>query len=351
LLVGRAAVTEVASADEVVSFTAGDGRPGNVIHVVGPRAPTKGAVLLVHGAGVRANIFRAPVPTTVVGALLEAGHDVWLENWRASTDFPACQWTLDQAAAWDHPQAVRTVLEQTGADSLQAVVHCQGSTSFMMAAVAGLLPQVRTIVSNAVSLHPVVPPMARIKIEAFHRPVKCLTKYLDPQWGREAPDVIAGAIAQWVLLTHHECRNTVCRLSSFTYGVGKPTLWSHANLNGQTHEWLKGEFGPVPLTFFGQMSRCLGARQLVSVDGLPELPPRFACSAPETSARVVLIAGKDNRCFSAESQRRTFEYLQRYPATPSSLHVIPGYGHLDIFMGKNSHRDVFPLICSALAES
>jgi pimeloyl-ACP methyl ester carboxylesterase len=136
-----------AAHDEVIPFTAGDGRTGNVLHVVPARTPggdapvpAKGPVLLVHGAGVRANIFRATVPVTIVDALLNDGFDVWLENWRASTDLPPSQWTLDQAAAFDHPAAVRTVLEHTGRDSLKAVVHCQGSTSFMMAATAGLLP-------------------------------------------------------------------------------------------------------------------------------------------------------------------------------------------------------------------
>src|SRR3712207_8933137 len=38
----------------------------NLIHVQGSAAPVKGPVLLVHGAGVRANIFRSPVRTTLV---------------------------------------------------------------------------------------------------------------------------------------------------------------------------------------------------------------------------------------------------------------------------------------------
>jgi len=28
--------------------------------------------------------------------------------------------------------------------------------------------------------------------------------------------------------------------------------------------------------------------------------------------------------------------------------VLRDYGHLDVFMGKNAHRDVFPLILSEL---
>jgi hypothetical protein len=46
-------------------------------------------------------------------------------------------------------------VEKGGATTLPAVVHCQGSTSFMLSAVAGLIPQATPILSNAVSLHPV----------------------------------------------------------------------------------------------------------------------------------------------------------------------------------------------------
>ena len=48
-------------------------------------------------------------------------------------------------------------MRETGATDVKAIIHCQGSTSFMMSAIAGLVPQVKTIVSNAVSLHTVVP--------------------------------------------------------------------------------------------------------------------------------------------------------------------------------------------------
>ena len=120
-------------------------------------------VLLVHGAGVRANIFRPPVAPNFVDALLARGFDVWLENWRASIDLKPNEWTLADAAMFDHPAAVKTVLERTGANSAKAVIHCQGSTSFMMSIVAGQLPEITTVVSNAVALHPVVTRLAYLK--------------------------------------------------------------------------------------------------------------------------------------------------------------------------------------------
>jgi poly(3-hydroxyalkanoate) synthetase len=104
-----------ATTERVVRFSAGDGLECNVINVRGEHAPTKPPVLVVHGAGVRANIFRAPSGRTLVDALIDAGHDVWLENWRASIDIPHNRWTLDQAAVLDHPRAVRTVVQETAA--------------------------------------------------------------------------------------------------------------------------------------------------------------------------------------------------------------------------------------------
>jgi pimeloyl-ACP methyl ester carboxylesterase len=143
----------------------------------------------------------------------------------------------------------------------------------------------------------------------------------------------------------------VCRLASFVYGVGKPTLWSHELINTATHDWVKDEFGPVPITFFRQMSRCVRAGQLVSIDPSAELPARFADRPPRTDARIVLMAGEQNRCFAAESQQRTFDFLERRGSGKYELHVIPDYGHLDVFMGKRAAIDVFPTILAALTSS
>ena len=177
--------------EQVIEFAAGDGLQLNLINVRGSSPPTKGPVLLVHGAGVRANIFRAPSGRNLVQLLVDEGWDVWLENWRASIDIPHNHWTLDQAAVYDHPRAVQTVCERTGTDELKAVIHCQGSTSFMMSALAGLVPQVKTIVSNAVSIHPKVPWLANIKLRSMVPFTSRVLGYMDPQWGRNgAPWVV-----------------------------------------------------------------------------------------------------------------------------------------------------------------
>jgi hypothetical protein len=332
----------------VVPFVAGDGFECNLVHVEGSLAASKGPVLLSHGAGVRANIFCAPVQKTIVDALLEDGYDVWLENWRASIDFAPNLWTLDHAAVYDHPAAVRAITEHTGASSVSAIVHCQGSTSFVMSACAGLLPQVRTIVTNAVSLYTLVPAFSRLKLDYAVPAMKRLFPYLNPQWGLVAPTLRTKLLRGVVELTHHECHNPVCKFSSFTYGTGFPVLWRHENLNPDTHEWLTHEFAQVPLTFFEQMACCVRAGNLVSLGLFPQLPANFTAQAPQTDARFVFLAGEKNVCFLPEGQRRSFEFMQRLHNNYHSLHTFPTYGHLDVFMGQLAARDTFPVILGEL---
>jgi hypothetical protein len=340
-------VSEVA--ERKLEFVTEDDVTCNLINVRGRVDPTKGPVLLVHGAGVRGNVFRAPSGRNLVELLVEQGWDVWLENWRASIEVPHNHWTLDQAAVYDHPRAVEVVCEQTGAEEIKAVIHCQGSTSFMMSALAGLVPQVDTIVSNAVSIHPIVPPLADAKLRYMIPATAKLLGYLDPQWGRSgAPWVVPKLVDAWIRLVHHECHNGVCKWASYTYGAGHPTLWLHQNLNEATHEWLSDEFGAVPLTFFTQMLRCVRAGHLVSVEGYSTLPADFAAQPPATGARVAFLAGALNNCFRAESQRTSHEWYDRHAPGRSSLHVFDGYGHLDVFMGQNAAADVFPTILAEL---
>lgn len=332
-----------------IPFTAGDGFECNLLHVEGENPPSKGPILLVHGAGVRANIFRAPVKTHIVRFLLDAGYDVWLENWRASIDLTPNEWTLDQAALYDHPKAVETVLEQTGASSLQAIIHCQGSTSFMMSAMAGLVPQVSTIISNAVSLHTVVPPSARLKGQIAPPLVGLITRYLNAQWGIRSPGIFPKLLTAYLKATHHECDSTVCKYSSFIYGTGRPTLWSHDNLNNETHRWIDEEFAQCPITFFRQIRKCISAGHLMGVEGFLELPDDFTVLPPATDARIAFFAGADNDCFLPESQVRSFNFFNAYRPGFHSLQIIPGYGHLDIFMGQNAARDVFPKMLEELS--
>ena len=243
---------------------------------------------------------------------------------------------------------MKTVVKETGCSEIKAIIHCQGSTSFMMSAMAGLVPEVKTIVSNAVSLHTVVPEFSRFKLNYALPLISLVTPNLNPQWGLRAPTLAAKAISLMVALVHHECDNPVCKQVSFTYGSGFPALWQHENLNDATHEWLKQEFAEVPISFFRQMARCVRRGHLVSVEGKKELPADFAAQPPQTDARFSFFAGTKNLCFLPESQQRTHKFFNACRKNFHTLNVVPGYSHLDIFMGHNAARDVFPAMVAEL---
>ena len=174
------------------------------------------------------------------------------------------------------------------------------------------VPEVDTIVANAVSLHPVVP-LAKAEAAAM-RPAcgAACTAYLDPRWGDparrgSAPRLIVG----FVRATHRECDNPVCRLVSFTYGIGCPTLWRHENLDPRRTSGSSDEFADVPADVLRADARAASRRgHLVAGRRSPG-----ACRGPsspqppQTDARFAFFAGELNSCF-----------LRREPAA----HLQPG---------------------------
>jgi hypothetical protein len=329
---------------EKYEFEARDGFPCNLLRAGDPADSTKGPVLLVHGAGVRGNIFNPPNEQNLVQVLKQEGYDVWLENWRGSIECRQNEWDLDIVADNDHPAAVEEVCRITGSTSVKAVIHCQGSTSFMISAVKGLVPQVKTIVTNAVSLHPVVPEYSKFKLNYFVPVVKYITNYLNPHWGDEAPDFTAKLFRSIVQLTHHEKDTTVGKMVSFTYGAGHPALWELSNLTENTKEWIRNEFGSVPITFFEHIRKCVDKGVLVSKKGNTS----YARTTPATNARMVFLAGKLNKCFSSQSQQQSYNYFNALQPKYHTIYEYDTYSHLDVFLGKNAHKDIFPTIVKEL---
>jgi hypothetical protein len=329
---------------DIIPFKAYDGFNCNLWRLKHNGSKQRGPLMLVHGAGVRANIFNPPNEVNLLDMLAEAGYDVYLENWRASTEFQANKWDLDVVAKNDHPAAIEKVCEVSGSDKCKAIIHCQGSTSFMISAVEGLVPQVTTIVTNAVSLHPVVPSWSRVKLDVILEMAGLITDYINPRWGDDAPDFRSKLFKALVLSTHFEKDTTVGKFVSFTYGAGFPALWELENLSNKTKEWIRDEFGPVPIHFFRHIRKGVHNGSLVSVDG----SKHYADAKPATDARFVFFAGKLNKCFKSNSQVNSFEYFNNLKPDYHKLHVFETYSHLDIFLGKNAHKDIFPVMIDEL---
>ena len=72
-----------------------------------------------------------------------------------------------------------------------------------------------------------------------------------------------------------------------------------------------------------------------------------ATYAKEITTPVLFMTGKDNRVFT-DSNIECHRRLEQIVPGRHELHVFPGYGHQDPFMGKNNHVDIFPRLVEFL---
>ena len=64
---------------------------------------------------------------------------------------------------------------------------------------------------------------------------------------------------------------------------------------------------------------------------------------------ITFIHGERNRIFVPEGTALTYELLRETNGPELyARYVIPGYAHMDCFIGKDAARDVFPLVTAEL---
>lgn len=311
----------------------------------------KGPVILVHGAGVHSGMFALPtVDENFPAYLARNGYDTWLLDWRASILLPLRQFTLDDSARYDFPAAVKKIREVTGARDVQAVVHCAGAISFFMSLASGALDgSIRCVSCSQIALHYEGALAAEVK-SAIHVPDllagaghEYLSATEDP-----AHPTFQAMLGTMVDLVHHECTSTVCHRITFLYGH----LYEHANLNVSTHERLEEQFGKCNITAFRHLAQLMRRGTAARYDyGTAENKRRYGSEEPPTyldpthlRIPITFVSGEKNKCFLPDSTARTFGWLREKNGDALyKRHTVPGYGHIDGFMGSRANQDVFPL--------
>jgi cholesterol oxidase len=328
---------------EVHSVTTRDGVGLRLTRFPGGK---KGPVILSPGFGTSALAFTIDTTATNLPEFLfEAGYDVWVFDYRASPALPsaATQFTLDDIATQDYPAAVRKVLEVSGAGSVQVMTHCVGSLTFLMAQVSGL-QGVRSAVCSALTLHPVAPPINEIKARLHLASVltalgvKVLTTDIDSHanWFERFADELLKFYP-----SHERCNSPVCRRILFLYG----DVYDHQQLNDATHLAIHEMFGPANMTTFRHLSRILNAGHAVTADGQDV----YLANADRIKLPIAFLHGENNHLFLPAGSLRTYEFLcERNGPRLYSRHVIPGYAHMDCFIGRDAARDVYPVVLREL---
>ena len=330
---------------ETYSFNAPDGVENRLARYKGG---AKGPVMVVHGAGVCSGMFTLPtVPESFTAYLMKNGYDVWLLDWRASIRLPLRQFNFDEAAANDFPAAIKFILDQTHADSLQAVVHCAGASAFFMTLAAGLAPQVRCVACSQIALHYRVPPPTEFKC-AMNLDQVLTAMGLEYLSATEDPahPVFQALFTEFVSVGQFQCDSKVCHRIFFMYGE----LYRHERMNAETHDRLADQFGKCNMTSFRHLAQIIRHGSAQKYDfGKAENLRRYGSETPPSyldpahlHIPITFVSGELNRTYLPESTDLTYKWL--CAANGPDLykrHVVPGYGHIDNFMGFAANRDSY----------
>jgi len=324
------------------------------------RAPSDDVVLLVHGLTSSSDLFIMPEHRNLVSYLLDNGFtDVWALDFRMSNRFPydgeTHQYTLDDIADYDHPAALRELRRHVGDRRVHVIAHCLGSLSFMMSLFGGRLPDIASVTCNSVALTPRVPAWSRVKLRFGPAVLQYLlgVSSLDPRSAISPVLTRDWALARLVSLAHRECDVSACQMLSFMWGSGHPAMYEHDNLLPVTHERMADLCSSCGLNYDRHVARMVRAGHAVQYrPGDPrhrDLPDDYLALAAKVTTPILLLTGDRNRVFT-DSNIVCYEILSKISPGRQELEILPGYGHLDPIVGKDSHVDVFPRICQFLKQ-
>lgn len=313
------------------------------------RGGDKGPVVLCHGLGVSSRIFTVDtIETNLVECLFAAGFDVWLLDFRASIELGSADDEVngDTIAAIDYPEAMDQVRRLTGADTVQVVAHCFGSTALFMSMLSGALTGVRSAVASQAT--PFVDAAGMLGLKAALHLGRLLRVIgidtLDAYTDTDAPlldRVYNRLLALYPLPDDERCTSATCHRISFMYSQ----LYEHSRLAPETHETLHELFGIAHLAASEHALRMVRAGHLVDREGRDV----YMAHVGRLAIPLLIIHGEVNACFEPSGSAKTFEWLSRHndPALYSRA-VIAGYGHLDCIFGAHADADVYPLILDHL---
>ena len=312
----------------------------------------KGPVMLVHGLGVASTIFSTDmIDENLLEYLYKNEYDVWLLDLRVSIELEAAekQWTGDLIAKNDYPCAIKFIKHKTGADSVQAVVHCYGGTTFFMSMLAGL-EDVRSIVCSQIATHAVIPKATQLKT-GLHVPsflgklgFDSLTAEVDgdENFFEKLYDKALGIYA--LSEAQGKCSNPTCHRITFMYA----SLYRHDQLTHLLHDNLNELFGEANMKTFQHLAEICRKGFIVDFDGNDV----YLGNLHNLDLPILFISGENNECYLPESTAITYDLLrQNYNKDQYSRKVIKNYGHIDCIFGKNANVDVYPHILEHLEKT
>ncbi len=316
------------------------------------------AILIIHGLTTSSDMFIQPEHYNLVSYLLDHGFsDVWCLDFRMSNrhsyNLFKHHYTLDHIALFDFPPALEVMRSHIGDRPIHVICHCLGATSFTMSLFAKAVDRIASVIANSVSLTPRVPSWSRFKLAAAPGTIDYVLgfPYMNPRWSEDPGFTRGKMFSRAVSFFHRECDVPACHMLSMMWGTGWPALYNHENMDPVTHRRGGDLYGANSMHYYRHMRKMVKAGHAVQYkQGDPtfeRLPDDYLQYAAEIETPVLFVTGEDNRVFT-NSNIVCYERLEKIVPGRHELHVFPGYGHQDPFMGKHVDRDIFPRLVEFL---
>ncbi|CAJ2507452.1 Uu.00g086380.m01.CDS01 [Anthostomella pinea] len=344
-------------------------------------APEKN-LFMIPGASVDHQIYALPtIRYHAVNYFQRAGYRVFITVHRigalmvAQNDWTTFDARLDIKACYEfirknyptHPTLDPKELQEEGGkekaekaaaemEPIYTIAHCMGSVALSSGMLDGTIPGswIKGVTCSQVFMNPIWNSVNMVKIMASPIPADKIYKLLAGDWfscsTSKNDSLLQKGLNELLRLWPDErkeiCNNASCHRISLVFA----RCWNHRNLNEATHRQIDRFFGGVNMTLLHLLMK-QGFEGHVMSNG-----PLFErLDTPENVLRLrgipfLLFVGRDNAVLSPESTERTYEALT--DAFDTRLddgiqyrrRVVPDYGHLDCWMGRNAWKDVYPFV-------
>lgn len=345
-------------------------------HYPSARSKTIGPLLFLHGASAWSNTFliRPENPASATGRrqsivefFQDQGYDVWLLDWRGGgrpeivaqvARVARERFTMDHVAELDIPEALKYVSGKAGGKKVDVIAHCMGAGSLAY----GL--------GNAKFRAPIRQHLGKVVLSGlglfYEAPWDGVTKVqdhlLDFIMGTDRrcfsinpdateapwPDVLDLAFKKWPHTWQPACKDEFCHRLAFMFG--SPYLES--NLSRGIHDRLPEFFGPIPIGLYAHAAqnslRGYAAPFNVEVGTKSSWEECLDLTGFQ-DLQIGLVTGGQNILWHRESMDRMYDWLRRkLRAGQCQKRTIEGYGHQDLFWGKDAANVVFPALVELL---
>ncbi|KAI1104865.1 FAD/NAD(P)-binding domain-containing protein [Jackrogersella minutella] len=321
-------------------------------------------LFMVPGASVDHQIFALPtIRYNAINYFCRAGYRVFVTVHRigmlmvAQDDWTTFDVRLDFKACLEKIREEFPGPDKNQPEPVYAIAHCMGSVALSTGLLDGTIPAkwIKGITCSQVFMNPIWNTANMLKIMSLPIPGDRLYRLLAGDWfsfsTSKNDSLFQRSLNELLRLMPDSrkelCNNASCRRTTMVLG----RCWNHHNLNEATHRQIDRFFGGVSMTLMQALMK-QGYE-----GGVMGNAPLFERLDTKNNIRrlkgipILLFVGRDNAVLSLESTERTYEILTDTFGTGDDTsgvsyrrRVVPDYGHLDCWMGRNAWKDVYPFV-------